>query len=630
MRTPAVWFHTVMDAELSAVREFLATHAPFDALDRAELSALVARMSTVYARRGTQIVALGAPNDTAFVVRSGAAEIRDASDALVERSDPGTTFGVSSVRSRGHSAYRIVAIEDTLLFTIPGDVFRTLLAQPALGRYFDVQSDARIRAAITAARVPRSGGVVFGVRVGDMLTRGPVTTTGDHTIREVARLMTDEGVSAALVTRDGRLAGIVTDRDLRRRVVAVGLDVDSSVSGVMTPDPLTIDADAQAFAVMLEMVARGIHHLPVVDADGVPLGLVSAGDLMRLNQSSPVYLAADIARQSSVEQLASVTGRLPRLVEDLVSSDATAADIGKATTAVIDALVRRLVALAEADLGPAPVPYCWVVMGSAGRQESGLGGDQDTALIIHDSATPADDAWFAQLAERVTAGLEACGFPRCPGDAMATNPRWRVPLARWRREFRTWMAEPEPMAVMESQIFFDMRPVCGDVHLWQELHTEVASIAPQSQRFLAHLAKAAVERTPPIGFFRAFVLERDGEHRNTLDLKHGGIAAVTQLARLYCLSRGLTAINTQARIAAAAGAGVLGSESADNLSTAFEFICYVRYRHQAAQVAAGVAPDNYVRPDDLSELDKKHLRDAFAVLRTLQGAAASSFQVGYV
>jgi CBS domain-containing protein len=618
-----------MDAELSAVRDFLASHAPYGALEPPALSSLIATMSAVYARRGTEVIGLGQANDTAYVVRSGAVEIRDSGDDLVERAEEATTFGVSSVRNRAPSAYRMVAIEDSLLLTIPGDVFRGLLARPEMARFFDVQSSARLRAAVTATRVSESRQAIFGVTVRDLLGRAPVTALPTASIRDVARVMTSHNVSAVLITAEDRLVGIVTDRDLRRRVVAEAADVTAPVSSIMTRDPITVGPDSAAFTVLLEMTDRGVHHLPVIDASGAPLGLISAGDLLRLGQSSPVQLAADIARQPTVDGVVTVASRLPRLVEQLVTSDVSADDIGRATSAVADAAIRRLVALAEVDLGPAPAPYCVIAMGSLGRLEAGLGADQDTAIIVDDSGD-ASDRWYADLATALTDGMERIGFPRCPGDVMATNPRWRQTVSGWRREFRGWMNEPDPTPLMEAQIFFDMRPVTGDVSLYASLASDILAVAPRSTRFLAHLAASAAQRTPPIGFFRSFVLERDGEHRNSLDLKHGGIAAVVQLARLYCLTNGLAPVNTQTRLTAARNAGAISAESADNLADAYEFICYQRVRHQGRQIRDGVTPDNYVDPDELSDLDKKHLRDAFAVVRTMQGALTTTYQLGFV
>ena len=213
---------------------------------------------------------------------------------------------------------------------------------------------------------------------------------------------------------------------------------------------------------------------------------------------------------------------------------------------------------------------------------------------------------------------------------MATNPRWRKPLASWRTEFSTWLGEPVPDAVLRASIFFDMRPVHGDVTLYHRLHRHVLTASPSSRLFLAHLAKQATANEPPLGFFRGLVLEKEGEHRDTLDIKRGGIGAVVELARVHALSTGSPAVNTRARIEAARRAGILGDERAADLRDALEFISYVRLRHQAAQVRRGDLPDSFVAPRDLSSFDKRHLREAFAIVRAAQSALANRYPMPYI
>ena len=184
--------------------------------------------------------------------------------------------------------------------------------------------------------------------------------------------------------------------------------------------------------------------------------------------------------------------------------------------------------------------------------------------------------------------------------------------------------------MLGASIFFDMRPVHGDPSLHARLQQHVLSGSPRSLVFLAHLAKQAALNEPPLGFFRGFVLQKEGEHLGALDIKRGGVGAVVELARVHSLSVGSPAVNTQARIEAVREAGVLGDERADDLRDAFEFISYVRLRHQAAQVRAGLPVDNYVAPDTLSSFDKRHLREAFAIVRSAQSALAHRYPMQYI
>ena len=457
-----------------------------------------------------------------------------------------------------------------------------------------------------------------------MVRHAIVETTADASVREAARIMADRNVSSILVMDGPRILGIVTDRDLRKRVVAAGLDTSDSVSSVMTPDPTVVAAEALAFEVLLLMMDGQIHHLPVVES-GRPIGVITSTDLVRLEHANPVYLVRDIATQADVAGVAKVTSRLPTTVTRLVSQDATADDIGKVVTAVADSVARKIIALAEADLGRPPAPYCWMVLGSQARGESALGSDQDNAIILADDAGPEGERYVAALAEKVVAGLELCGYPRCEGDVMATNPRWRQSLSGWRKEFSRWLHEPTSDALLNAAIFFDARALAGDTTLFTDLYRGVQAQAQKSGRFLGLMAAQAVRHEPPLGFFRGFVLQKEGEHKDTLNLKWGGIGAVQETARVLALAAGSPAMRTHDRITDAANAHLLTHETATDLSDAYEFISYVRLEHQAKAVLDGRSPGNHVNPDTLSSLDRRHLRDAFGVVRTVQGQVAQRY-----
>lgn len=616
-----------MDVELAEIRDFLAEHPPFDALPDQVLDALPRRCEVTYARRGSTVLRAGTDNDRLYLVRSGAVDITDEGQ-LLDRVGTGGAFGMSALVERGPTRYDVTAREDSLLLTLPMADFDSLVADhPSVAVHFAATHHGRIKTALGQLQAPARGSAVLKTSVRDLLRGTPVTAPPSTSIADAAREMTEAGVSSLVLMEDDRLVGIVTDRDLRRRVLAAGVDPARPVRDVMTVDPVTVDAQALALEAMLEMTGRNIHHLPVVDASGAVLGLVTTTDLVRLERSNPVYLVADIQRQDGVAGLVEQAGRLPAVVEQLVAEDATAADIGRVVTALTDTLTERLITLAEAELGPAPGGYAWVALGSAAREEQALAGDQDHALVLADDADP-DDPWWADLAERVTSGLEACGYPRCDGDVMATNPQWRMRVGDWRAQFARWSHEPRPDAVLQAAIFYDMRTLHGDAALVRGLRADVVPMGGRSDLLLAYLAAQAAKMRPPIGFFRGFVLEDAGEHRDTLDLKRG-IAAIVQIARIHALRAASTALTTGARLEAAREAGVVAEQTATDLADALELLSYLRLRHQAAQVREGKAPDNHLDPRRLGSLDRRHLRDAFAIVRTAQQGLSSRLpQVG--
>lgn len=615
-----------MSVELTEVRTFLATHSPFDSLPASILDQLPSRASARYYRRGTVIMPAGETVPHMFVLRSGAVEIVDVSGNLVEHAEAGTCFGQSSIIEKRASRFTFTAIEDSLVLTFPAELVLHLVENyPSVADFF-----ARGRISRAAAQAAASDtGPVLQVSVGDMMSkREPVSVTPDATMQQTATVMDTERVSAVLVIAEDRLLGILTDRDLRR-VVAQDVPGSTPVTEIMTANPMTIGEDALAFEVLLHFVNHRIHHLPVT-REGRPIGMVTSGDLMRLEKSSPVYIAGDLGKQTNVGGLALVMQRVPKLVTRLLEQDASAEDITKVVSATTEALWRRLIELGTAQFGPPPVPFCWVALGSLARQEQALASDQDHAMILSEDARPEHDEYFAQLAEFVTAGLVESGFPRCQGEVMATNPKWRAPLTTWWNHFRGWLSEPSSDAVMHASIFFDMRPIYGDRALFEHLQKAILAATPRATRFLGHLAKHADDYTVPIGFFRNFVVEREGEHRDTFDIKAGGLAGVVDVARVYALAKGLPEVATRARIQAAADAGSLSGESANNLLDAYEFMSYQRLRHQGRQVAHGEAVDNRINPDELSDFDKRHLRDAFSITSKAQSALGVAFQTQFM
>ncbi|MDO5699752.1 MAG: putative nucleotidyltransferase substrate binding domain-containing protein [Dermatophilus congolensis] len=622
-----------MDVELAEIRDFLAAHPPFDELPVAELDALPGALKVRYARRGSHLMRQGEPNDEVFIVRSGAVDISDNAGELVERGDTGTCFGTTTVIEGGPSQFSVVAIEDLLVFVLPGPTWHELAGRyPRFKAFFADQRKARMRGALASVHVADTGSAILRTRVGDMAGRDPVTAAPGMTVREAAQLMSEANVSSLLIVENSALVGIITDRDLRRRVVAAGLPTERPVSEVMTPEVETAGPDDLAFEVLLRMMDGRIHHLPIWDPyppPGRAVGVVTSTDLVRLEHANPIYLVRDVANQNDVEGLARVAARLPGNVAKLVSQDATASDIGRVVTAAGDAITRRLIALAEAELGPPPVAYTWLALGSQARLEQVLGSDQDHAIVyadVDDDTRAHDvDTYLRALAERVVAGLEACGYPRCPGDVMATADKCRMSWSQWKSSFAEWIREPDPDAVLATGIFFDARPVHGEASLASSLLASAVTMAHDNRRFLALLARRAAAHAPPLGFFRNFVLGREGEQKDTLDLKWGGVGAVQETARVLALASGSTATGTLDRLEAATHAGRIGADRASELADAYEFLAYVRVRHQVQRTQAGLPPDNYVRPDDLSSFEKRHLRDAFTTVRSAQTFLERSF-----
>jgi CBS domain-containing protein len=619
-----------MDIELIEIRDFLAGHAPFDGLPDATLDALPKRLTVRYFRRGTPLPPPDADQPYLYILRRGAVEMRDEGDNLINKLAEGDLCVCPCLpddpRMQQQLANPGVTAEDTLAYLLPCSEVDRLRAQfPVFSEYFQDTVSQRLRKAVDDVREAGAGTELMTVRVGDLVARELVSTTPDASIEEAARIMSEQRCSSILILDDGRPAGIITDRDLRNRCVAAGLAPSRSVRDIMTQHLHTVDSDTLGFEALIRMCRLNVHHLPVIE-DGAVRGILSTSDLVRVQSASAVYLVGDIRKARSVETLVAISGKLPEVQIQLVASGATADQIGQAVTAVTDAVTLRLLELAEAELGAPPVPYCWMAGGSQARREQSSHSDQDNALLIADHMKPEDDAYFASLARMVNDGLDACGYIYCPGNVMAKNPKWRQPLKLWTKCFNTWIKRPEPMSLMLASVFFDLRAIHDPEGLLGELQERVLALSKANRIFIAYMAANALKHRPPLGFFRKFVLIHGGEHDQTFDIKHRGIVPIVDLARVNALSGGIVEVNTLERLKAAAEAGELSRDGAANLEDAAELIGTLRMRHQARQLKAGQKADNFLSPDELSPLERGHLKEAFSLINTMQESLSQRYQ----
>ena len=619
-----------MEAELIEIREFLAEHPPFSQLPLDALVELPKRLAVRYLRRGTPFPPTDERGGQLYLVRSGAVELRDRQGELVEKIGEGELYASFCLDDQPEALFDGRVVEDSLFYLLPCERLEVLRDEyPEFDAHFAHSVRDRLHRALQVLQEAPAGGNAGGlmqVEVAELLSKAPVCAPPATSIREAAQLMSRERVSSLLVMEGERLTGLVTDQDLRSRCVAEGLSFDEPVERIMTRSVHTVDGDTPGFEALLTMARLDVRHLPVVGEGGV-MGVVAAADLVRYQSANAVYLAGDVRRARSAEAVAEASLTLPELQLQLLSSGAGASPLGMAISSVSDAVTVRLIELAEEALGPPPVPYVWLVAGSQARREQLVHADQDSALVIDDAYDEAAHGeWFERLARFVCDGMKASGFVYCPGEVMACNPKWRRPWSGWRGLFDHWIERPEKQALMLSCNFFDLRPVHGDATLFQRLHREVVGQAKENGIFLAHLAANAVRFKPPLGFFRNFVLTDDGEHAKGVDLKRGGVMPIVDLSRIYALAAGVTDIGTLDRLRLAATKGALSEEGAAELSGAWELINTLRARHQTEQIRNGEALDNYIQPDALSSIDRRHLKDAFAVIKTYQDALAQAHQ----
>ncbi|TRW97766.1 cyclic nucleotide-binding/CBS domain-containing protein [Paracoccus sp. M683] len=593
---------------MSDVIDFIASVHPYDSLSRDELAQVADFFSRRQVPAGEVVYEYGDPLPGIWLIEQGRIAVTDRNGDSVSELGPRNSFGERGLLRGGSAVTTARVTEDATLWMLPRETLLGLIAQNrAVARFFDRGRAARPR-----------GAEIATLKVSDLLTRKPISCPPETSVAEAARIMRDARVSSIGVTQGDRLLGLVTIRDMSNRVVAAGLDHGQPVSQVMTADPYTLPPQALGYDVLNVMLERRVGHLPVVDR-GRFVGMISQTDLTRVQAISASVLIRDLVDAETAEDMARITARVPELLVSLVAAHQRHEVITRMITDITDAVTRRLLILAEAQLGPAPARWLWAACGSQGRQEQTGISDQDNCLILEEGANPADP-WFKALARFVSDGLNTAGFVYCPGDMMATNPRWRQPVPVWRSYFRGWIERPSPEAQMLASVMFDLRAIGGDDALLQGLQAETLDMASKNSIFVAHMISNSLKHRPPLGMIGGFATIRSGEHRHHIDMKHNGVVPVADLARVYALQGRVTAVNTRARLLEAEDNGVISGSGARDLIAAYDLIQTLRLENQAHLIRSGRVPDNYLSPSDLPDFERSHLRDAFVVVRGMQSA----------
>jgi len=523
------------------------------------------------------------------------------------------------------------AAEDTVCCRIPADVIGPLLARPAFLKFI-ARSIVGDRGTAGPERETPADPVQR--RVGTLIRTPPLLCRAGEPIREVAKRMTAEAASAALV-QPGETLGIVTDRDLRSRVVAAGTSPDAPVSAIMTTPVYTVRADSLGGDVLLDMLDRSVHHVPVLSAAGQIMGVVDSDDLIAAEARKPFLLRRAIDLATSAEDLAAVSSGLDPMIIALHDARVAAEHVAAIRSVVLDALTRRLIELAVAGAGDPPAAFTWFALGSLARRETVPSSDIDSALAWQDSGDDAEAAaYLERVARAVEDGLRACGIKPDARGASASSPLFARSLSAWRTAVRQLDEDPtREHALILVSLIADSRP------LWEggtgtgalAAGTSVADTLWQGRArpdLLRLLAQLALSFHPPTGFLREFVVEHSGERRGQLDIKHGGLIPIADLARWAGMAAGAAGGSTVERLRAAEAAGTLEGPDARTLMEAFGFIFSLRLDHQVEQLRRGEPPDDFIDPKTLNPLARSYLREAFRAVASVQTGLATELSLG--
>ena len=621
-----------------SVVSFLKAIPPFQFVPETELARLTKSMSLEYFPKDTTILSAGTrPADALYVIQKGGVKLalrtKVGKELILDMRSEGEVFGLLSLMGGDVTRLDVTAVEDTICYSIPGAEMQRLMAEhsevsdylvhTSMKRYVD-RSLSELRA--QTQLMGDAERLLYSLKVSDISTKTAITCREQTTIGDAARLVAgSHATCVTVIGEDGKALGIVTDRDFTTKVVAAGLTVDGPVKEIMSTPVVTIENNALLFQALLAMLCHHIQHVLVTEA-GMPKSVLTTHDLTLLQGKSPLSVVRHLEQQRDLKGLGEAQKRITDLLPLLLREGAKASHITRVVAEINDRLIAKIFEFAHAQLGPAPVPYCWMVLGSEGRREQTFKTDQDNAPIYSDAAdAPAID-YFARLTEFVRDALEACGYPLCTGDFMASNPKWRMSLHGWKESFRQWIAEGELHATEDALILLDMRPVAGDEALFNELAEHTRALLKQGSFFKSILASVSIVNKPPLGFFRTFVVERSGDHKEELDLKMLGSGPIVNAARLFALDNGIESTNTLDRLAALERLDYLDKTLLHDLQQAFEFLTMLRLEQQLRRARTGQEPSNYLKPESLTHLQKSMLKETFQTIGRVQSFIDQRFR----
>lgn len=619
---------------IGQISNFFSAQEPFSLLTPDELEHVTAHTQMVtYPEDTVLFIQDRSRVDNLYVVTEGAAERyyeEDGRKTLKALLGEGDLFGgISMLVNNGVSVRTLRTVEKTTFYLVSGQAFRDACrSNPAFTEFFTDTFGKRMldrsyAAIIAQGHKPKETGLpLLNQQVTGIYTTNILRCPHHETIQQAAVLMSRQRCSSIFVENDDHsITGIVTDNDLRKKVIAAGTDITQPVARIMSSPVASVPAATSVFDAMMTMMQSGIKHLAVTDDQEQVSGVLTNHDLLMAQGQSPLYLLREIHMAESVEALFDKHRELPEMIQGLINAGAKANNVTRLITTISDAIQDRIIEFALKEAVPPPADFVFMVLGSAGRKEQTLKTDQDNAIVfrdVPDSDLPAVTDYFLKLGERICAWLDSAGYTFCKGGIMAQNPKWCQPLSVWKRQFTTWVRHAEAEDLLNASIFFDFQGGWGDMTLIDDLRAHLRKTTAGWSGFFRHLTENALHFKPPLGFFRNFVVESKGKHRDAFDIK-GALMPVIDFARIYALEKGLEETNTLERLHRLYLMNALKWEEYHELEQAYGFLMQQRFVRQINAITVEqTAPDNYINPKKLSRIEQTLLKEIFKRIEKYQ------------
>jgi CBS domain-containing protein len=640
---------------VNRVAEFLKRFPPFSFLSQEELLEVAKSVEIQFLETGEILFRQGDPaRPNFFVLKEGVIHLVEATqqgEEIREVCDEGDVFGVLALLGRRPYLLSAKIVESCLIYAVPVEVFERILKENSRVALFFAAGFAAGQVVVRQdlSQGQKARGVfknessdhsllIFSDPSQIKFSEQVLSCSPDTSIQVAAQLMSDAQVSSIVICDDGGLPlGILTDKDLRSRVLASGVSPSKAVEEVMTSPTVTAKKQDGFANIYLMMIRHRLHHL-VLTEDGTPntptCGIISDHDIFLSMGNSPAVLIHGLMNTDQVSDMKLIRDRAEQMLRYYLENEISMEFVASVMTEINDVIINRALEMSERVLSSdypdmREIRYCFLSMGSEGREEQLLRTDLDNAILYQDVADGMQDRaseYFQKLGENVIEVLLACGFDPCPGKIMASNPEWVQPLSKWKGYFSEWILHPSPEALLKASIFFDYRAVAGHKALAEELTQHIYLQIREKQIFLNFLAQNALKNPPPLGFFKDFVVEKSGENRDQFDIKMRAMLPLTDLARLLVLSHQVVGINnTFRRFEKLAELEPGNTELFSQAGKAYEILMRMRALEGLKNQSSG----RYIRPKSLGKLQRQLLKNAFTPISELQEIVNIRFQLDY-
>lgn len=620
---------------------FISGLVPINFLPEEEINRIAASISIINYPEDTLLFIQGQSKlEYLYIIKKGAAErYFEENDKKTLRGmlGEGDLYGgISMLMNKGLAIRTLRVTEDSYFYILPKDIFLDICRKyEAFSDYFTDTFGKRMLdrsyAEIIAGnfRPAEISPEFFNQPVASIVNRELVYCDHEMPIQAAAAVMSQHNSSSIFIREaGGEFVGLVTDNDLRNKVTATGYDILKPVSDIMTSPLVSVPSQALIFESMMEMMQKNIKHLAIRDSKNTVVGVITNRDLLKAQGQSPFFIVREIAQARFVNQIVQVRRQVPQLIQALINTGAKAQNVTRFLTTVSDAILQKLIGFAIDEMGPPPARFAFMILGSEGRKEQTLKTDQDNAIIIEDlpaKTAKAAMGYFLSFSEKVCGWLDEVGYDFCKGGVMAKNRQWCQPLKIWKNYFNQWIHTAEPEALLQASIFFDFRGAYGETDLIDELRDDLFKSLVGWSGFFRHLAENALFFTPPIGFFRNFLVESKGEHRDSFDIK-AAMQPVVDYARIYALNNRIAETNTLGRLHELFDQKKLSAQQYQELDTVYSYLMQQRFVRQIkASIEENGKPDNYINPKKLSRIEQTTLKEIFKRIEKFQAKLSFDF-----